>query len=133
MDYEKDVTVSLSLTSVQKDLKIKFINSSNGKLISNVPFTVTVTGADGKSVIWTDDDMDGIIYKKDLVPGSYTVVMQLLADEQYSDYNISETPQKVEVKKDIDYKKVDVTNEIKKESEINAAKEDTKQNVTVVE
>ena len=133
VDYEKDVTVSLSLTSVQKDLKIKFINSSNGKLISNVPFTVTVTGADGKSVIWTDDDMDGIIYKKDLVPGSYTVVMQLLADEQYSDYNISETPQKVEVKKDIDYKKVDVTNEIKKESEINAAKEDTKQNVTVVE
>ena len=132
-DYEKDVTVSLSLTSVQKDLKIKFINSSNGKLISNVPFSVTVTGADGKSVIWTDDDMDGIIYKKDLVPGSYTVVMQLLADEQYSDYNISETPQKVEVKKDIDYKKVDVTNEIKKESEINAAKEDTKQNVTVVE
>ena len=133
VDYEKDVTVSLSLTSVQKDLKIKFINSSNGKLISNVPFTVTVTGTDGKSVIWTDDDMDGIIYKKDLVPGSYTVVMQLLADEQYSDYNISETPQKVEVKKDIDYKKVDVTNEIKKESEINAAKEDTKQNVTVVE
>ena len=132
-EYGRNITVSLNLTSVQKDLKIKFINQANGKLISNVPFAVTVTGPDGKSVVWSDDDMDGIIYKKDITPGSYTVVMETLSDEKYSDYNISSDPQKVEVKKDIDYKKVDVSNEIKKESEVNAAKEDTKQNVTVVE
>lgn len=132
-EYGRNITVSLNLTSVQKDLKIKFINQANGKLISNVPFAVTVTGPDGRSVVWSDDDMDGIIYKKDITPGSYTVVMETLSDEKYSDYNISSDPQKVEVKKDIDYKKVDVSNEIKKESEVNAAKEDTKQNVTVVE
>jgi len=132
-EYGRNITVSLNLTSVQKDLKIKFINKSNGKLISNVPFAVTVTGPDGKSVVWSDDDMDGIIYKKDIAPGTYTVVMEPLTDEKYSDYNMTELSQKVEVKKDIDYKKVDVANEIKKESEINAAKEDTKQNTTVVE
>ena len=132
-EYERDITVTLSLTSVQKDLKIKFVNQSNGKLISNVPFAVTVTGPDGKSAVWSDDDMDGIIYKKDITPGSYTVVMEPFTDQQYSNYNISETSQKVEVKKDIDYKKVDVSNEIKKESEVNAAKEDTKQNITEVE
>ncbi len=132
-EYGRNITVTLNLTSVQKDLKIKFINQANGKLISNVPFVVTVTGPDGKSVVWSDDDMDGIIYKKDITPGSYTVVMEALSDEKYSDYMIPGDSQKVEVKKDIDYKKVDVSNEIKKESEVNAAKEDTKQNVTVVE
>jgi len=132
-EYDRNVTVSLSLTSVQKDLKIKFINQSSGKLIPNVPFAVTVTDPSGKSVIWSDDDMDGIIYKKDITPGSYTVAMEVLTDEKYVDYEISTEAQKVEVKKDIAYRQVDVSNEIKKESEINAAKEDTKQNVTVVE
>ena len=132
-EYERNITVSLNLTSVQKDLKIKFINKSNDKLVSNVPFVVTVTDSGGKSTVWSDDDMDGIIYKKDIAPGTYTVVMEALTGEQYSDYTLSMASQKVEVKKDIDYKKVDVANEIKKESEVNAAKEDTKQNVTKVE
>ncbi|MCM1215873.1 MAG: Ig-like domain-containing protein [Lachnospiraceae bacterium] len=132
-EYGREVTVSLSLTSVQKDLKIKFINKTNGKLISNVPFAVTVTGPDGKSEVWSDDDMDGIIYKSGITPGSYTVVMEPFSNDQYSNYKISDKPQNVEVKKDIDYKKVDVANEIKKESEVNVAKEDTKQNVTEVE
>ncbi|MCM1541478.1 MAG: hypothetical protein NC121_09460 [Blautia sp.] len=132
-EYGREVTVTLSLTSVQKDLKIKFINKTNGKLISNVPFAVTVTGPDGKSAVWSDDDMDGIIYKQDLTPGNYTVVMEPFSSDQYSNYQLSDKSQKVEVKKDIDYQKVDVANEIKKESEVNAAKEDTKQNVTEVE
>ena len=133
VEYGRDITVTLSLTSVQKDLKIKFVNQSNGKLISNVPFAVTVTDSSGKSVVWSDDDMDGIIYKTDVTPGNYTVAMEPFSNGQYSNYSIPETAQKVEVKKDIEYKKVDVTNEVKKESEVNVAKEDTKQNVTVVE
>ena len=132
-EYARNITVSLNFTSVQKDLKIKFINKSNNKLVSNVPFVVTVTDPNGKSAVWSDDDMDGIIYKKDITPGNYTVVMEALTGEQYSGYTFSTVPQTVEVKKDIDYKKVDVANEIKKESEVNAAKEDTKQNVTEVE
>lgn len=132
-EYSREITVSLNFTSVQKDLKIKFINKSSGKLISNVPFAVTITDPNGKSAIWSDDDMDGIIYKKDITPGSYMVAMEALTDAKYADYDISAASQTVEVKKDIDYKKIDVANEVKKESEINVAKEDTKQNVTVVE
>ena len=98
-----------------------------------MPFTVTVTDSGGKSSVWSDDDMDGIIYKKDITPGTYTVSVMALEGEQYSNYSLSAESRKVDVKKDIDYKKVDVTNEIKKESEVNAAKEDTRQNATVVE
>ena len=132
-EYTNGGTVELELVSVQKDLKIKFTNKKSGKLISNVPFSVTITDPNGKSDTWTDDDMDGIIYKKGITPGNYTVAVNTLTDEKYKDYTLPTGTQKVEVRKDIAYKKVDVANEIKKESEVNAAKEDTMKNDTVVE
>ena len=132
-EYTNGGTVELEVVSVQKDLKIKFTNKKSGKLISNVPFNVTITDPKGKTETWSDDDMDGIIYKKGITPGNYTVAVNALTDEKYKDYTLPTGTQKVEVKKDIAYKKVDVSNEIKKESEINAAKEDTMQNDTVVE
>ena len=132
-EYTNGGTVELELVSVQKDLKIKFTNKKSGKLISNVPFSVTITDPSGKSDTWTDDDMDGIIYKKGITPGNYTVAVNTLTDEKYKDYTLPTGTQKVEVRKDIAYKKVDVANEIKKESEVNAAKEDTMKNDTVVE
>ena len=132
-EYTNGGTVELELVSVQKDLKIKFNNKKTGKLISNVPFSVTITDPNGKTETWTDDDMDGIIYKKGITPGNYSVAVNALTDEKYKDYTLPTAAQKVEVKKDIAYKKVDVSNEIKKESEINAAKEDTQVKDTVVE
>ena len=132
-EYTNGGTVELEMVSVQKDLKIKFTNKKSGKLISNVPFSVTITDPNGKSDTWTDDDMDGIIYKKGITPGTYTVAVNTLTDEKYKDYTLPTGTQKVEVRKDIAYKKVDVANEIKKESEVNAAKEDTMKNDTVVE
>lgn len=132
-EYSKDVTVTLEMVSVYKDLKIKFTNKSSGKLISNVPFSVTITKPDGKSETWSDDDMDGIIYKKDITPGTYKVAVNELAGDKYADYTIPSSSQSVEVKKEIAYKKVDVNNEIKKESEINVKKEDTAQKNTTVE
>ena len=132
-EYSRQVTVELDLTSVQKDLKIKFTNQDTDKLVANVPFSVTVTDPDGDSETWTDDDMDGIIYKKDLTPGTYEVKMNALTDEKYADYTLSTEVKSVVVKKEISYQKIDVKNEIKKESEVDASKEDTKKNETVVE
>ncbi len=131
--YNREISVAPDFTSIQQDLKIKFINRHSDKLVPNVPFSVIVTGPDGKNYIWSDDDMDGIIYKKDIEPGTYQVAMETLADSKYSDYGISTSPQTVEVKKEITYQKVDVANEVKQETEVNAAKEDTKKNDTIVE
>ena len=132
-EYTKAVTVSLSMTSIQKDLKIKFVNKKTGKLIANVPFSVNVKGPDGKSSTWEDDDMDGIIYKTEIAPGKYTVSVEELSLEKYKDYTLPASAQTAEVKKDIEYKKVDVKNEIKTESQVNVSKEDTKKNDTQVE
>ena len=131
--YEREVSVEPSFTSVQKDLKIKFINKKSDKLVANVPFSVTVTDPDGKSQIWSDDDMDGIIHKKELKPGTYQVAMEPLTDKKYAGYSLFTDSRSVEVKKEIAYEKVNVANEVKKESEVNAAKEDTRKNETVVE
>ncbi len=131
--YARDVSVEPNFTSIQKDLKIKFINRNTDKLVGNVPFSVTVTDPDGKSAIWSDDDMDGIIHKKDIAPGTYQVAMEPLTDEKYSGYTIFTESQSVEVKKEIVYEKVNVANEVKKESEVNVAQEDTRKNETVVE
>ena len=132
-EYTKEVSVSLNMTSIEKDLKIKFVNSKTNRLVPNVPFSVTVTTPDGKTEIWSDDDMDGIIYKAGITPGNYSVSMNSLTDEKYADYKLPDTAQKVTVKKEIAYEKVEVVDEIKKESEIDVKKEDTKENETTVE
>lgn len=135
-DYNSDLVIALDLTSIQKDLKIKFINESNGKLVPNVPFSVTVTRPDKETEVWEDDDRDGIIYQKGIEPGNYQVVMNALTDTKYADYAVSPAAfiqQKIAVKKDIEYKKVNVGNEVKSESQINASKEDTKKKEVMVE
>ena len=124
-EEETGITVKMNLSSIQSDLKIKFNNASTGKLIASVPFTVTVKTPDGSTVTYEDDDQDGIIYKKGISAGKYTVSMNLLTDSKYENYIISTESQKITVKDTIEYKTVDVSDEIKKESEVNVAKEDT--------
>ena len=76
LEETNTVNVNMKLTSVQKDLKIKFVNYKTGKLISNVKFEVSVTDANKNTKEYKDDDMDGIIYLKDVAPGKATVTMQ---------------------------------------------------------
>lgn len=125
-DLSKAAEVTLNMTSIKKDLKIKFINQKTGKLIPNVPFEVTVTDPKGKSAVWKDEDKDGIIYKTGIASGNYTVAINELAG--YENYKISTASKKVTVKENLDYEKVDISDEIKSESEIDASKEDTAKN-----
>lgn len=122
-ETENDVTVVMNLTSVQKDLKIKFVNKQTKKLIPNVSFTVKIEDPDGKSFEKKDEDKDGIIYMKDIKPGKYKVAMVELTGED--GLIISTKEETVQVKETIDYKKIDVADEVKKESQVNAAVEDT--------
>ena len=126
-ELSKEIKVAMKLTSVQKDLKIKFVNSKSGKLVGNVLFEVKITDPSGKSYTQKDEDKDGIIYLTNLEPGSYSVAMLELPDMQ--DYSFSTAAEKIKVKENIDYQKIDVSNEIKKESEVNVAQEDTQAKV----
>ena len=132
-EYNKSVNVLLKTVSVQKDLKIKFVNQGSGKLIPNTPFTVTVATPDNKTETWEDDDMDGIIYKKGITPGAYQVSVNALSGEKYKGYTLPSGTLKADVKKDIEYKKVDVSDEVKTESQVNVDTEEQKKQEPQVE
>ena len=130
-DNVSSIVVKMNFTSIQKDLKIKFTNKRTGKLIAGIPFEVEVENPSGKTLVWTDDDKDGVIYYKGIDAGNYKVTLQELEGEVYKRYLLDTSTQKVTVKKDIAYEKVDVSDEIKDESEIDASKEDTELGNTV--
>ena len=130
-DETGKIAVEMNLTSIQKDLKIKFINKKSGKLIPNISFEVEVTDPSGNTVTWKDDDKDGIIYKTGITPGKYKVAIK--NSDELPEYSFSKEPVAITVRDTIEYQKVDVAAEVKTEAQVNAAVEDTKINETVVE
>ncbi len=119
----EDITVAISLRSIQDDLKIKLSNSATDKLISSVNFTVTVKSKN-KTVDYSDTDMDGIIYIPYVEPGDYTVFLSDITVDNKTYH--SDKSQTITVSDHIEYTKVDIKDEIKDESQINVAEEDTK-------
>lgn len=125
-DPEAVISVRVSLTSVEKDLKVKFTNSATGKLINNAAFRVTLTPSSGSDIVYEDDDMDGIIYHNAMTPGTYGVKVE--APERYE---IVECASSVQVRDTIVYEKIEVADEIKTEAEVNVALEDTQMNAVI--
>lgn len=122
-EISNEVKVIMKMTSVQRDLKIKFVNKKNGKLVGNVPFEVKITDAENKTYHKIDEDKDGIIYLTKIVPGNYEVSMVELDD--MGEYSFSTSKETIKVKENIAYEKIDVSDEIKNQSEVDVSREDT--------
>ena len=117
-------SVSIELITVKSDLKIRFINNETGKLIANVAFKVTVTDPTGKALTWTDDDLDGIIYKTSISEGKYTVHVEQIEGDSYQGFSWP-ADKTVTVKNTIEYSRVDVQGEVKDAAQVNENAEDT--------
>lgn len=120
-ELETDMDLALKMTSVEKDLKIKFTNRETGKLVGNQAFTVSISGPVSKAA--SDDDKDGILYLADMTPGDYTVTVT--GPDTVGGGRAAGVSGNVTIKDKIVYEQIDVADEVKKESEINASKEDT--------
>ena len=112
--------VEVTFTSVEQDLKIKFIETESRRLVTDVAFEVHLQPSTGDELVLVDADLDGIIYEKGIKSGDYTVV-EIVADS----YQFVGVPDSVNVREKIAYQQIDVAQEVKKESEINVAAEDT--------
>lgn len=112
--------VKLSFTSVEQDIKIKFIDAGTDRLIRDVVFEVVLTPDGGATLQLKDEDRDGIIYKKEVKSGQYRFAV---ADAK--GYEFVDVPNTVNVREKIVYQKIDVKDEIKTEAEVNAGAEDT--------
>lgn len=114
------VNISMTTTSIEKDLKVKIVDDNNALVTGHV-FVIVVT-PEGKNTgtEYRDDNMNGIIHIKSLAAGKYTVQLQ-----EMEGFIPTENPISTVVKDKIVYQKVEIENEIKDESEIDASKEDT--------
>ena len=118
---EDQKELSLACTSIEKDLKIK-IEDQKSKLVTGEQFSVSVKSdkKNAKASTYEDKDKDGIIYIDKIEAGKYTVTL-----ENVGTYAVKKGTMQVTVKDKIEYKKVDVKDEIKTEAQINTAVEDT--------
>ena len=118
---EDQKELSLACTSIEKDLKIK-IEDQKSKLVTGEQFSVSVKSdkKNAKASTYEDKDKDGIIYIDKIEAGKYTVTL-----ENAGSYAVKNGTMRVTVKDKIEYKKVDVKDEIKTEAQINTAVEDT--------
>ncbi len=156
-----EITVKIETVSIEKDLKIKVVDES-GAIVTGFPFEFSVaqlTVDDEEEEVeelekdetteeisnaevvdeeinmddydfeeYVDDDMDGIVHIINLKGGEFLVQMH-----EMDGFLIEADTVKTKVKGKLEYKKVDVENEVKKESEVNTAVEDTAVNNVVVE
>ena len=118
---EDQKELSLVCTSIEKDLKIK-IEDQKSKLVTGEQFSVSVKSdkKNAKASTYEDKDKDGIIYIDKIEAGKYTVTL-----ENAGSYAVKKGTMQATVKDKIEYKKVDVKDEIKTEAQINTAVEDT--------
>ena len=118
---EDQKELSLACTSIEKNLKIK-IEDQKSKLVTGEQFSVSVKSdkKNAKASTYEDKDKDGIIYIDKIEAGKYTVTL-----ENAGSYAVKKGTMQVTVKDKIEYKKVDVKDEIKTEAQINTAVEDT--------
>ncbi len=123
-----NIQVVVNFTSIEKDLKIKFLNEETDELISGVLFKVELVAPSGTTTTLLDDNKDGIIYKTDLEAGTYQVTCLNVGG-----FEFPQTATPVTVKDQIVYQKVYIADEIKSEDDINASLEDVVVEEEVVE
>ena len=66
--------LSLVLTSVEKDLKVKLVDEDD-TLVKGIRWGIDVTDKDGKESTYEDEDEDGVIHLTGMSAGDYTVAI----------------------------------------------------------
>ena len=113
---EQRNTISMILTSIEKDLRIKIVDY-DGKIITGEKFVVDISDK-GE---YTDEDEDGIIYVPYLKSGDYSVTLQKMEG-----YTVPENAARVNVKNQVEYVAIDdISMLIKTEDEIDPKVDDT--------
>lgn len=117
------LTLSLLVTSVEKDMRVNVVNGY-GQLVIGQPFSVRVAQINGESSIYKDADKDGSIYVAPARPGDYEISL-----EPMEGYVLAEETVPVTVKEQIQYTVIDdISFMIKTEDEVDAKVEDTAMN-----
>ena len=125
---EEGIQVEVTFTSIEKDLKIKFVDKNTSELIDDVLFKVELIDENDKARTFLDTNKDGIIYESSMAAGKYMVKCINVGGFSFpQDYTA------VTVKDKIKYEKIYIADEVKTDDEINEALEDKKDHEEKVE
>ena len=124
IDESELIKVDMTAQTIKGDLKIKFLDSETGHIIEEVPFAARITSPDGEEERVLDDDKNGIIHLEDIEPGTYTVEGDRITGKKYRKYVINDAKHDVAVSNVLVYEAVDVSDEVKDQSEVDTAAED---------
>ena len=114
------VTLSILVSSVEKDLRVKVVNG-HGELVTDQAFAVQVAQLNGKTSTYKDADKDGCIYIAPAIPGDYELTLQPVEG-----YVLAQEAVPITVKEQIEYTVIDdISFMIKTDDEIDAKVEDT--------
>lgn len=117
---DPDKTLSLLVSSVEKDMRVKVVNG-HGQLVTDQAFAVRVAQINGKTTTYKDADKDGSIYIAPATPGDYEISLNPV-----DGYVLAEEAVPITVKEQIEYTVIDdISFMIKTEDEIDAKAEDT--------
>lgn len=111
------VVVSLKPSSLEEDLEVEIVNAK-GELVTSAVFKLTVKSKTGSyNKTWSVDD--GFLRLKKIDSGDYTISI-----EDVKGYQIPVKTVDITVKAKIKHEKIDVSDKIKDESQIDVSKED---------
>ena len=111
------IEIFLKPSSVEEDLEVHIVDKA-GNMVTGYPFLLTVVAKDGSyNRQWTVDD--GFLRLTKISSGEYTVT---IADAE--GYIITENTIECVVEKAVEYEKIDVSDKVVDESEIDVKKED---------
>lgn len=127
-EFVEDKYVILSVESVKNDLRIRLYNRML-LLYTGVKFEVKVTQDGGEPKTYVDEDANGRIDLSDVKAGQYRV--ELILNDNFECLKPEIV---ITVKDNVVYKPIqNIKDDIKKESEIDTSKEETKEKDTVQE
>ncbi len=121
------MAIMLNVTTLDHDLKIKFVNAETNKMVAGYEFMAEVTFPSGTSEVYTDTDKDGMIHVNKLSAGTYSCKIVENPDIDPNLFVWSSLLVSTSVKDTMDYVKVDVSDEIKTVDEIVEAVEDVEE------
>lgn len=111
------VEIFLKPSSVEEDLEVHIVDE-DGNMVTGYPFLLTVVAKDGSyNKQWTVDD--GFLRLTKISSGEYTVTI-----EDAEGYIIEENTIECTVEKKVEYEKIDVSDKVVDESEIDVKQED---------
>ncbi len=119
-EEEEVAQATVNFSSVEKDIKIKFVDKKTGKMITGIKFEVKAKGPNGKEYSWIDSDMDGIIYADNLDAGDYEVTVMSI-----DPYEFPQTATKVKVQDTIVYQAINIMDEVVEMKDVDLSKEES--------